>query len=228
MTFIPPTEEESQIVKDIRQRLEETPDLSLTGHHITDTCILRFLRGYKGKPDKAYNELVRYVGWRIESGADNIEEHLPKFQRRLDEHKFVMLGYVDKENRPLGYCFAHKFDNRDREVEEMRYFIIYVLETLLKKTNPEQEMFAAVADLSRFTMRCIDYEIIKMAIAILQGNYPDTLGKLLIVDAPMIFTAVWAIIRPWLDPITANKVQFIRRAHLEDFVDPSQIPSFDL
>jgi hypothetical protein len=88
-------------------------------------------------------------------------------------------------------------------------------------------MFAAVADLSRFTMRCIDYEVIKMGINILQGNYPDTLGKLLIVDSPMIFSACWAIIRPWLDPVTASKVQFIRRSQLEDFIDPSQIPLLD-
>jgi hypothetical protein len=226
MTFVTPTEEELQTVKEIRLRLVETPDLTLSGHHITDICILRFLRGCKGKADKAYTELVRYIGWRIESDADNIDNYIPEFQRRLDD-KLIILGNVDKENRPVVFSLVHKFDNKDREIEEMRHFIIYALESLLKRTNPEQEMFAAVADLSRFTMRCIDYEVIKMGINILQGNYPDTLGKLLIVDSPLIFAACWAIIRPWLDPITASKVQFIRRSQLENFIDPSQIPSFD-
>jgi hypothetical protein len=226
MTFVEPTDKEKQTVEELRQRLEKTPDLSLTGHHITDICILRFLRGCKGKEDKAYTELVRYIGWRIESDADNIDNYIPQFQRRLD-NRLIILGNVDKENRPVAFSLVHKFDNRDREIEEMRLFIIYALESLLKRTNPEQEMFAAVADLSRFTMRCIDYEVIKMGINILQGNYPDTLGKLLIVDSPMIFSACWAIIRPWLDPVTASKVQFIRRSQLEDFIDPSQIPLLD-
>lgn len=226
MPFIPPTDEENASVKELRQRLVETPDLVLTDH-ITEVTILRFFRGCKGKAEKAYTELVRYIGWRAESGADVIDDHVPKFQRRLDD-KLAILGYVDKENRPVVFAFAHKFDNRDREIEEMRYFIIYILETLLRRTNRDHEMFAAVADMSRFTMRSIDYDVIKIGINILQGNYPDTLGKLLIVDAPMIFSACWAIIRPWLDPVTANKVQFIRRSQLEDFVDSEQIPSFDV
>lgn len=226
MPFVSPSDEELAIVKELKQRLIDTPDLILTSH-LTDVCILRFLRGCKGKPEKAYTELVRYIGWRIESDADNIDIHIPKFQRRLDD-KLIILGNVDKEERPLVFAFSHKFDNRDREIEEMRYFIIYILESLLRGSNAEHEMFAAVADLSRFTMRCIDYDVIKIGINILQGNYPDTLGKLLILDAPMIFSACWLIIRPWLDPVTANKVQFIRRSQLEDFVDSSQIPSFDV
>ncbi len=129
MPFIPATDEENATVKELRQRLVETPDLQLTDH-ITDIAILRFLRGCKGKSEKAYTELVRYIGWRTESGADIIDDHVPKFQRRLDE-KLSILGNVDKENRPVVFAFAHKFDNRDRDIEEMRFFIIYILESLL-------------------------------------------------------------------------------------------------
>ncbi|RYH13138.1 hypothetical protein EON65_36405 [archaeon] len=39
-----------------------------------------------------------------------------------------------------------------------------------------------------------------------QVNYSETLEKLHVVDAPFIFSTCWALIRPWLDPVTAAKV----------------------
>jgi hypothetical protein len=36
--------------------------------------------------------------------------------------------------------------------------------------------------------------------------YPETMWKIYLVNTPMLFRAVWAIVKPWLHPITAAKV----------------------
>ena len=34
------------------------------------------------------------------------------------------------------------------------------------------------------------------------------------VDAPFVFNACWTVIKPWLDPVTASKVTFLKSKDL--------------
>ena len=38
-------------------------------------------------------------------------------------------------------------------------------------------------------------------------NYPDSLRKLYIVNAPGFFTFIWKVIRPWLHPVVLAKIE---------------------
>jgi hypothetical protein len=38
--------------------------------------------------------------------------------------------------------------------------------------------------------------------------YPETMWKIYLVNTPMLFRAVWTVVKPWLHPITAAKVPF--------------------
>ncbi len=51
----------------------------------------------------------------------------------------------------------------------------------------------------------------------------QVLGQAIVVNAPFLFSASWAVIRPWLDPVTANKVRFIKLAELPSIVDEEYI-----
>ena len=56
----------------------------------------------------------------------------------------------------------------------------------------------------------MDYDAVKLIVNILQYNYPETLSVGLILNAPMLFSACWAVIKPWLDPVTAAKCVFVK------------------
>lgn len=43
---------------------------------------------------------------------------------------------------------------------------------------------------------------------VMQDHYPETLGKTFIINAPFVFKAVWAIVKPMLAPNTVKKVCF--------------------
>jgi len=225
MPFIDPSDEELVVVQRLRTALTDTPNITVSPK-TTDVTILRFLRGSKGNEERALGELIKHTEWRIEYNVDEIDASLPRFLGQIDKRLVIFQGN-DKANRPCLFCFAHRHNANDRDFEEMRLLIMYSLERLISQALPNEEKFIICFDLSRFSLRCMDFEVVKVLVSILQQNYPDTLEKLCVMDAPMIFSACWAVIRPWLDPVTSNKVQFVRRADLADFIDATTIPSFD-
>lgn len=64
----------------------------------------------------------------------------------------------------------------------------------------------------------------KFMIKCFEANYPESLGSVLIHKAPWVFSGIWSIIKGWLDPVVAAKINFTKnREDLEAFIPPSQI-----
>lgn len=72
--------------------------------------------------------------------------------------------------------------------------------------------------------------IIKEQAAIDSICFPETMNKMLIVNAPSFFAATWRLIKGWLDPRTAAKIEVISsksagEKRLLELVDEHQLPS---
>lgn len=76
-----------------------------------------------------------------------------------------------------------------------------------------------------FSMSNMDYAPVKFMIKVFEANYPESLGVVLVHKAPWIFSGIWRIIKPWLDPVVAQKVQFTSNLKdLEEYVPRDHIP----
>lgn len=90
-----------------------------------------------------------------------------------------------------------------------------------------------VLDLNKLTTSQLSRRalaIIKEQAAIDSVCFPETMSKMLIVNAPTYFSATWGIIKGWLDARTAAKIEVISsRATMEkrllEFIDADQLPS---
>lgn len=51
--------------------------------------------------------------------------------------------------------------------------------------------------------------IMKKIFAVGADFYPESIWKIYVVNAPMMFRAVWAVVKPWLHPITVAKVHIL-------------------
>lgn len=222
MSFVPPTEEELNAVTRLKQKLFDE-NAYVSEFRFTDTAILRFYRGRKQLEDKAYNALLSHIEWRQANNVDHIEDDLPKFEKELSAGKFLVQG-KNHHGYPIIFIFARKHDKNNRDIEQMRMNIIYVLEQLIKVSRPDEERIVISFDLTGFSYTCMDYEVVKLLINILQFNYPDILHHALIVNSPFLFSACWAIIRPWLDPVTAAKVLFVSNDQLTDHIPAEYVP----
>ncbi len=219
--FEGPSEAELIIVESLKLRLKtEAPDL---GFEFSDTTILRFYRGRKNDEEKAYKALIRHVQWRNENKVDEIPLCTHLFENELSAKKISLEG-PDVHGRPSVFIHAGRHNKNERDIEEIRMLIIYTLEGLLKRTKPDEERMVICFDLSEFSFTCMDYEVLKLLVNILQYNYPETLNVALVINSPFIFSACWAIIRPWLDPVTAAKAHFIRKDQLLEYFEPSSLP----
>lgn len=104
-----------------------------------------------------------------------------------------------------------------------------------KKEDPNFNRFECVIimDMANLTVGQLNSRtlaIIKEQSAIDSLCFPETMNKMFIVNAPRFFTATWTIIKGWLDPRTANKVEVLGspsvwQKKLLDYVDEDQLPS---
>mmetsp|Transcript_32877 Transcript_32877/g.56260 ORF Transcript_32877/g.56260 Transcript_32877/m.56260 type:complete len:102 (+) Transcript_32877:3-308(+) len=63
--------------------------------------------------------------------------------------------------------------------------------------------------MTKWTRANSDINTVKRLIKILVVHYPDRLGMAIIFNAPFLFSAVWAIISPFLEEVTRKKVLFV-------------------
>eukprot|EP00542_Grammatophora_oceanica_P019789 CAMPEP_0194048652 /NCGR_PEP_ID=MMETSP0009_2-20130614/28009_1 /TAXON_ID=210454 /ORGANISM="Grammatophora oceanica, Strain CCMP 410" /LENGTH=436 /DNA_ID=CAMNT_0038694581 /DNA_START=115 /DNA_END=1425 /DNA_ORIENTATION=+ len=104
-----------------------------------------------------------------------------------------------------------------------------------KKLDPDafkQFSCVCVLDLAGLTTSQLSSRalaIIKEQSAIDSVCFPETMNRMVIVNAPRFFTATWGIIKGWLDARTASKIDVISsrkawEAKLLEFVDKDQLP----
>jgi hypothetical protein len=59
-----------------------------------------------------------------------------------------------------------------------------------------------------------------------QNRYPETMGKFYIINVPWTFSAVWAIVKPWLDEVTVKKINILGATYRDELL--KQIPAENL
>jgi hypothetical protein len=61
-----------------------------------------------------------------------------------------------------------------------------------------------------------------------QDFYPERLKHFFVINAPWYFTAIWSVVKPWIDPVTREKMQIIGTDYLPTllkYIDIEQIPA---
>eukprot|EP00804_Cyclotella_cryptica_P016074 CCRYP_004208-RB/>CCRYP_004208-RB protein AED:0.34 eAED:0.34 QI:509/1/1/1/1/1/2/199/376 len=71
--------------------------------------------------------------------------------------------------------------------------------------------------------------IVKTQTAIDSVCFPETMNRTLVINAPRFFSMTWSIIKGWIDPRTAGKIELISsrkswEARLRELVDEDQLP----
>lgn len=72
-----------------------------------------------------------------------------------------------------------------------------------------------------------DFEFVKFLVGCFEAYYPETLGSCLIHKAPWVFSTVWNLITPLLDPVVASKIHFTKDVNeLTNYVELAALPGF--
>ena len=104
-----------------------------------------------------------------------------------------------------------------------------------KKSNPSFKRFECVSvlDLSQLTITKVGsrtLDIIKVQANIDSLCFPETMNKMVIVNAPRFFSATWSIIKGFVDARTAAKIELFSSTKaaekcLRELIEMNELPS---
>ncbi|XP_007900153.1 CRAL-TRIO domain-containing protein C589.09, mitochondrial [Callorhinchus milii] len=193
---------------------------------LNDKGLARFLRAF-GTVDKALTAILSYLKWRKEFGVDFITADSPEIKVEMKSGKAVLLEERDLMSRPIIMVRARMHNPKERNLQNLTRFIVYLLESASKKCNDDMcDNFCILFDMKDFSMNTMDYQFVKNLIWLLSNYYPERLGVWLIVNPPVLFTGCWIIIRGWLDETTAKKVVFVNKPEqLTEYIHPEILPT---
>jgi len=178
--FVDRTPEEAEKVQNLQGRIA-TAGLA---YIFTDTACLRFLRGREGNEDEAFEYMQNHDRWRIENNVDSLVAGDAQAKGKVQRFG------RDKSDRPIVVILARRHFKKDRDLEELRRNFIFELEGLIKACDPVQEQLTIIFDLTQFSMKNMDYDLVKMLLDVLEYNYPEILGQSYIVSAVLCWVEV--------------------------------------
>lgn len=217
--FQPASEEERRLVLALQERVKADASIK---HEFGFVKTLRFLRGRKGDADKAFRAMAKHDQWRTSQDVDTVSEKNVSVdcRRKLIFGENLRL----KDGTPVVYIIVRYHDKHESDLEELKTYIVSAFEEALLLSAPSEERMSIVFDLAGFNLSCMDYEAVRAIIDILSFNYPETLSRALLINAPMLFSACWYVIAPWIDEVTRAKVVFDSAAKIAEHADVRTVP----
>ena len=217
------------LLRELRSWLREeviAPEV-LNAHALhPDLTLLRYLRANKFDFEKTCQHISRNALWREESAVNGLLELDPEqvLGCTMEEMQTYLPHWhcgFDKTGRPVIYKQYGFFENalllEVSSIESVTRYHVWEQEAISKlceeqsrRTGLIVETSFAMMDLEGMQMRQVTRDFLALVKAfanIDQAQYPETLGKLLIINAPSAFPFVWSWVKPWLDPVVAGKIQ---------------------
>jgi len=169
----------------------------------SDITLKRYLRGYKQNVKTAYDKICNTLTWRSENNAQQVI--CTACATNPKSHSFRPVGFC-KEGRPVFFSSIAGVEQRDPD-DVIDHFIYY-FERCFELIDSHQYVW--IADLSQFSTSDLTPSVAQQAITLFIQHYPERLGKLVIIDSPLIFLGLWKLVKSWLEPESQNKISFVR------------------
>uniref|UniRef100_A0A8C7X1G2 SEC14 like lipid binding 1 n=1 Tax=Oryzias sinensis TaxID=183150 RepID=A0A8C7X1G2_9TELE len=232
--------QESCLIR-LRKWLQETHK----GKIPKDEHILRFLRARDFNMDKAREILCQSLTWRKQHQVDYLLETWNSPQVLQD---FYTGGWHhhDRDGRPLYILRLGQMDTkglvRALGEESLLRHVLSINEEGLRRCEENTKVFGrpiscwtCLVDLEGLNMRHLwrpGVKALLRIIEVVEANYPETLGRLLILRAPRVFPVLWTLVSPFIDENTRKKFliyagnDYQGPGGLVDYIDKEIIPDF--
>lgn len=205
----------------------------------------RFLRARQHDLVKAKAMFQAHLKWRVENKIDTILQDF-HFQERDAFLSQYPQGYhkTDKMGRPIyiQHIGAIKIKQLaevttdDRmirfHVQEYERCLKYIFPACSKKAGRHIDQTFAIMDVKGVGLKHLTGDVKSILTRITetdQNNYPETLGKTVIINAPTVFKMIWAMVRPMLDIRTQAKIEVAPSDYMKlllRHIDIENIPDY--
>jgi len=205
-------------------------DMSLLSKHALhpSLTLLRYLRANNFDTEKTIDHLKKSIKWRKSIGVDDIISQDPEsvlgfpVSELMESFPHYHVGY-DLSGRPVMYKQYALFDASrlmlKTDSEHLIKYHVWEQEACMRlckeqslKTGYIVETTTTVLDLKDMRLAQVNKDFlafVKSIAAVDSKYYPETLGKMFVINAPSAFPFVWRMVKMWLDPDVASKIQVL-------------------
>lgn len=207
-----------------------------------DATLLRFLRARKFNVTAAKEMYVKCEEWRVSFGVNTILTDF-HYKEKAQVAKYYPQYYhkTDKDGRPVyieqlgavNITEMYKITTEERMLKnlvwEYEAFTYFRLPACSRQQNHLVETSCTILDLKGISITTATqvYSYISAASHIGQNYYPERMGKFYVINAPFGFSAVFSVIKKFLDPVTVNKIFVLGskyQAELLKQIPPQNLP----
>jgi len=210
-----------------------------------DPWILRFLFNPRYTPEQCADRFRKMIQTRVDDGVNEILEEIqagggleyditkfPHFEVVNRAFPESLWHTTDLFGQPVALQLLGKAEpkllvdsvNKDEFYTYTKYKAEYmrlVLDTL-SESSGKLLQWVQVIDLTGLGfkhMNTTSMDIVKSASSRVDQMYKECLGKILIVQAPRLFHAIWAMMKLWVTERTAQKVTLLGSGYKDDLVE---------
>ncbi|XP_044249385.1 protein real-time isoform X1 [Drosophila takahashii] len=233
--------QESKLLE-LRKMLDGVDDLEQVPSYQT---ILRFLAARDWHVSQAFAMLRDSLRWRREHRIDLLLSEYSK-PAVVVEHFPGGWHHIDKDGRPIYILRLGHMDVKgllkSLGMDGLLRLALHICEEGIQKINESANRlekpvltWSLLVDLDGLSMRHLWRPGIKALLYIIdtvERNYPETMGRVLVVRAPRVFPIAWTIVSAFIDEHTRSKFLFYGPdfAHMKDglaqYLDGEVIPDF--
>ncbi|KAJ3365478.1 cytosolic factor, phosphatidylinositol/phosphatidylcholine transfer protein [Allomyces javanicus] len=207
--------------------------------------LLRFLRARRFDLPKTKLMLYAYEQWRTDFGVDQLVKEFTFPEADLVRALYPQYYHgTDKLGRPIYIEHLGHLDVRKltavTTMDRMQQKHVFEYEKTIDHRFPacskrapngplHIEQSCTILDLAGVSLMSFSQvaSFVKQVSKIGQDYYPEMLGTMFIVNAPMLFSSVWSLIKPFLDEVTVKKIHILgsgfKKSVLE-YVDEDVLP----
>nr|XP_043637206.1 phosphatidylinositol transfer protein 3-like [Erigeron canadensis]XP_043637207.1 phosphatidylinositol transfer protein 3-like [Erigeron canadensis] len=206
-------QDQQKLINELRMAIENNDEINKIkqqlGHDYSSLCsdqsILRFLKARSWNVKKAEKMLETSLIWRMNYKPSEIRwEHVAA---EAETGKIYRSSFMDKQGRTI-LVMRPRCQNSKSTRAQIKY-LVYCMENAIFNLPPEQEQMVWLIDFHGFGMSNISIKSTKETAHILQDHYPERLGLAILYNPPKFFEPFWKVVKPFLEPKTANKVKFV-------------------
>lgn len=217
---------------------------------MTDADVSRFIRARKHNVEKTVKMIDKWFEWwhtpLIGSEGltpatilDEIEDPNEPLYQEFMPH---LSAYEDKEGHPIYWEQTGLISGRLPKILEHLSVDELVVRHVRQQELTMRRLDYLSSKLGRpiekqiviFNMEKLNYSLdtrgmqtFRRTISIDQDFYPERLHCFYMINAPWFFSAIWAVVKAWIDPLTASKFKILGSDYmdtLKEHIDESVIP----
>ena len=172
---------------------------------VSDAMVERFLIATNGNVKLAAQRIRDTLMWYEQSKPDQVG--CPACPKMPSSH-YMHVACHDVRGRPVIYSCMALAQNKKYE-DNLRH-VLATLETCVLLLPPGETMWSWVMDFKGFSFRDVSLAPLgKTFLQILADHYPERLARFFVVDAPSVFSQMWKLVSPFIDPKTRTKIAFL-------------------